>query len=84
MRSANINVQDAIAAANQVAPKRFSLFLGRILEGMIALKSAPSDLFSSKELDQLIQVLNADTLAQVKLLINFCVYVLNRLAFLRN
>lgn len=48
MRSANINVQDAIAAANQVAPKRFSLFLGRILEGMIALKSAPSDLFSSK------------------------------------
>lgn len=48
MQSANINVQDAIATANQVAPKRFTLFLGRILEAMIALKSAPSDIFTPK------------------------------------
>lgn len=48
MQSANINVQDAITAANQVTSKRFSLFLARILEGMIALKSAASDIFTPK------------------------------------
>ena len=50
----NINVLDAVEAANKVGAKRFALLLGRVLQGMVALKSTPSAIFNETELNQLV------------------------------